>query len=397
MDTITHAFAGALIGKGIFASRRKANNAMAANEFSQPARVAIFAATLGAAFPDIDVFYDAVSHDPLAMLKYHRYITHSWILLPVWALLLTLITRWVARLFKIESPTFGWLWLCYAAGIASHILLDLATSWGTMCWSPLSRVRATWDLIFIVDFTMTALLLLPQVASWVLREQRVRLKRASRMWALFTMLAVVVYWVGAAENANFSPYVVIAASFLIACLFFVPAITGRGADLRRSTWARIGLAAGIGYLVACAVAHEVALKRVQAFVAEGKLEVRSLAALPMAPSIWRWEGLILTDNGVLQMHEDLLRPATKDVHVFEDTAPPELLARIRDLPEAQTYLWFARFPLYSVTQSNGETNLDISDVRFFSVRGGRSPGFTFRVVFDSAGNVIRQGMLNRGR
>ena len=134
------------------------------------------------------------------------------------------------------------------------------------------------------------------------------------------MLAVVVYWVGAAENANFSPYVVIVASFLIACLFFVPAITGRGADLRRSTWARIGLAAGIGYLIACAVAHEVALKRVQAFVAEGKLEVRSLAALPMAPSIWRWEGLILTDNGVLQMHEDLLRPATKDVHVFEDTA-----------------------------------------------------------------------------
>jgi membrane-bound metal-dependent hydrolase YbcI (DUF457 family) len=397
MDTITHAFAGALIGKGIFAKRRGSESSGASDEFSQPARVAIFAATLGAAFPDIDVFYDAIARDPLAMLKYHRYVTHSWLLLPVWAALLAWITRWIARRFKIQPPSFGWTWLCYAAGIASHILLDLATSWGTMCWSPLSRVRATWDLIFIVDFTMTALLLLPQVASWVLRDERVRLKRASRMWALFSAMAVVVYWFAASENANFSGSVVVVASVLIAALFFIPAISGRGANLRRSTWARAGLTAGVLYLLACFVAHAAAMNRVKSYAEEQKLNVRSVAALPMAPSIWRWENLILTDNAVIQMYEDLSHAPTRDVDVFGDTAPEKYLEKVRDLPEAQTYLWFARFPKYSVKQSGGETDLDITDMRFFSVRSGPSPGFTFRVVFDAAGNVVRQGMLRRDR
>ena len=170
MDTITHAIAGALIGKGFF-STQNCGQEKPAGEYSQPARVAIFAATIGAAFPDIDVFVDSFMHDDQAMLKYHRYITHSWICLPIWALLLAWLTRFVARrVLKIESPSFGFLWVCYAAAIASHILLDLATSFGTMCWSPLSRVRDAWDIIFIVDLTMTALLLLPQVTPYVLRK-----------------------------------------------------------------------------------------------------------------------------------------------------------------------------------------------------------------------------------
>src|SRR5580704_6377155 len=104
MDTITHAFAGALLGKGLFSTYKSETP----TEFSPQARVAIFAATIGSAFPDVDVLYDIVSRDSLAMLKYHRYITHSLILLPLWALMIAWLVRWAARRFGIESPSFGW-------------------------------------------------------------------------------------------------------------------------------------------------------------------------------------------------------------------------------------------------------------------------------------------------
>ena len=55
MDTITHGIAGALIGKGYFSERG--------------GKVATFAATLGAVFPDCDVVADILSHDPLAIVK----------------------------------------------------------------------------------------------------------------------------------------------------------------------------------------------------------------------------------------------------------------------------------------------------------------------------------------
>jgi membrane-bound metal-dependent hydrolase YbcI (DUF457 family) len=396
MDTITHAIAGALIGKGFF-STQKHGSEQTAGEYSQPSRVAIFAATIGAAFPDIDVFVDFFSRDDQAMLKYHRYITHSWICLPIWALLLAWLTRIVARrVLKIESPSFGFLWVVYAAAIASHIILDLATSFGTMCWSPLSRVRAAWDIIFIVDLTMTALLLLPQVTPFILRSAERRVRRASRMWALFAVLAVLAYWFARSIGLSLSPIVIVVAIALIGALFFIPAITGIAANLSRSKWARAGLVASTAYLLACAVAHHYAFRRVENVVAAQRLTPVKVAALPMAPSLWGWEGLILTGNAVYETHEDLTQPASKDVHVFNDTVPDNYMEAIRDLPTVQTYLWFARFPVYKLLEQNGEPTVMITDVRFFTGRGGPSPGFTFQVKFDAMGNIVQQGMM-RGR
>ena len=52
MDPVTHGITGALLGKGYFSKRH--------------GRVAIFAATLGAVFPDVDIIAEVVSRDPLA-------------------------------------------------------------------------------------------------------------------------------------------------------------------------------------------------------------------------------------------------------------------------------------------------------------------------------------------
>ena len=242
MDTITHAFAGALLGKALFSQQKLSPETSAAAEHSPAARAAIWSVTLASAFPDIDVFYDIFSRDDMATLKYHRYVTHSFFCMPLWALGLAWLTRWALRRLGVSSPGFLWLWLCYLVGIASHILLDLATSFGTMCWSPLSRARPSWDIIFIVDLCYTAIVLLPQVAAWIARKPELSLRRALRMWALFVLLTVGVFALAESAGVGFAPVTIVVASGLIGALFSLSAGWRPLAKWRRSQWAQAGLA-----------------------------------------------------------------------------------------------------------------------------------------------------------
>ena len=93
MDTITHGIAGALIGKGFFSRRA--------------ARVAVFSATVGAMFPDIDVVAEIFSRDPLAIVKYHRAITHSFVALPFFAALLAWLTRSGVAFLRTKHSKFS--------------------------------------------------------------------------------------------------------------------------------------------------------------------------------------------------------------------------------------------------------------------------------------------------
>jgi membrane-bound metal-dependent hydrolase YbcI (DUF457 family) len=389
MDTITHAFAGALLGKGLFTTRRSE----CPTEHSQQAGVAIFAVTFGSAFPDIDVFYNNFAHVNLGALKYHRYVTHSILMLPLWALLLTPLIRWGARRFGFTPPSFLWTALATAVGIASHIFLDLVTSFGTMIWSPLSRVRPAWDIIFIVDFAFSAIVLAPQFAAWVHRDAALSVRRASRMWALFTLLALGVLWFAASVGFPFSAWVVPAASAIFAAIFFLPLIGNRGAKITRSTWARFGLVAATAYLLLCTYAHHAALTRVRDFAAAQNIDAQEIAALPLAPSILDWEGMILTSRGVYRLNETLLSSSTVNLDFFPSSPPDNFLATARTLPDVQTYLWFARFPVFTVHPVKGNEALDITDIRFKLGASTQAPMFTYRVLFDPAGNVIQQGML----
>ena len=389
MDTITHAFAGALLGKGLFTTRKSESP----TEHSHQSGVAIFAVTLGSAFPDADIFYERFSHDPLAMLKYHRYVTHSLIMLPFWALLLTPLIRWGARKLGFTPPSFLWTALATAVGIASHLLLDLVTSFGTMIWSPISRVRPAWDIVFIVDFAFTALLLVPQFAAWVHRDTTRNVVRASRIWALFTVLALGALWFAAALGFPFSVWVVPIASAIFAAIFFLPLIGNRGAKIRRSTWARAGLLAATAYLLLCTFAHHVALTRVRDFASAQKIEAQDIGALPLAPSFLNWEGLILTDHGVYRLNETLLSSSVVNLDFFPNSPSDNSLAAARTLPDVQTYLWFSRFPVFKVHPVAENQAVDITDIRFKMGTSTRTPSFTYRVTFDPSGNVVQQGML----
>jgi len=185
-------------------------------------RLVTWSTVLGAIFPDSDVLRELLSHDDLLIISWHRSITHSLLCLPVFALLLAALTRWVARSRKWDGPSFAVLTGLYAAGILSHILLDLVTSFGTMVWSPLKWSRPAWDLIFIVDFTFTGILLVPQILGWVQERPEKARRRAIASFAIFAMAVFVIQRIADTVGAPISSASVLLFVLILAGFFLLP-------------------------------------------------------------------------------------------------------------------------------------------------------------------------------
>ncbi len=384
MDTITHGIVGALIGKGFFSERN--------------GRVATFAATVGAMFPDVDVVQEILSRDPLAIVKYHRAITHSFVALPFFAALLAWLTRagfafakkrWGLR--DWEAPSWGILFILYAIAIASHILLDAMTSFGTRIWYPLSQQRVSWDLLFIIDFCFTAIALLPQVAAWIYSDRDKISVRALPLWVLFTLCALGAWKIAAAVGFPFHLWIAFLASAIIAALFFLPALRGLGFRVTVARWCQAGCVVMLGYLFACSVAHHAALLRTRTFAVANHIPIDRIAALPLPPSLLDWGGVIRTSDGVYQSRFDL-RASTAPVFAFSaDSQPNEYVARALLLPEVQLYWSFARFPVIRTSSEGGRHYVDFNEHRFITRnRQGPAP-FSYRVVFNDAGDPIEEG------
>src|SRR6267142_3628724 len=101
MDTITHGIAGALIGKAVF----RGEDMFVAHPMNR-GRIITWSLMLGAIFPDSDVIRDFFSSDKRLIVTWHRSITHSLVILPLWVLVLAGITRAFANSRKWEEPVF---------------------------------------------------------------------------------------------------------------------------------------------------------------------------------------------------------------------------------------------------------------------------------------------------
>jgi membrane-bound metal-dependent hydrolase YbcI (DUF457 family) len=414
MDTITHGIVGALLGKALFAgpdvpaTRPRVGEIQVALS-SPTARVAIAACTLGAMFPDIDVFAGPLAHNPLSIMEWHRNITHSIVLLPLWALILASVSIPFSKLLKWKSPPFLFLFGIYAVGLASHIFLDLVTSFGTMVWSPVQYSRPAWDLIFILDLTVTSIALVPQLAAWCYREPQQFKRRAISVWAALTMGAFGTYLFASAAGYGFSLSVVAAASAIFGAILYLPTAQAAGFGWARANWCRAGLAALCIYIGLAAAAHYKALADVEQFAAAQHLQVDKLAALPLPPTLTHWVGLVSTPQGVWRT--TFLEPSGSVVktQLYAETPPNDFIGQAKQLRDVQVYLWFARFPVWHMRRTvTGQTVVEISDVRFFRENSPeltdspqvlmrvsgirpRASGFTFQIIFDTAGKVISHG------
>jgi hypothetical protein len=314
--------------------------------------------------------------------------------MPFFALTLAALTRWFVRWRKWDAPSFGALTGIYAIGILSHILLDLVTSFGTMAWSPLQWSRPAWDLIFIIDFTFTALLLCPQLLAWVYRKPEGLKNRAIITWSVLSLASLGVAALLKNVGAPISAQTAVAIIMLLAVFFLLPATRGKGLRVRYAAWNRAGLAAAVIYIAAAFFAHRIALARVEKFASLFQLKVESLGALPFPPSLWHWDGLVNTPHGVYEVRLDLSDAAPQssiEHRYYPDAIPNQFIDAARRLPEVQTVLWFARFPVTRFHKEGSNAIVEFSDARFPQIRRDRPSGFTYRVRMDEFGKVISAG------
>lgn len=155
MDALAHALLGATLAQA--ASVR-------CTSLPQGQRLAV---CVGAAvFPDVDFIGFLV--DPLRFLaEWHQGPTHSLILLPLWAALI----GGVFALAVKRKAAFLPAGVFAAVGLASHILLDLLTAYGTAIFHPLSRERFWIGSLFVVDPVFLLIALGALVASLRLRKR----------------------------------------------------------------------------------------------------------------------------------------------------------------------------------------------------------------------------------
>jgi inner membrane protein len=350
MDTITHGLAGSALTRSLT---------------GRPgARAGLLLGAAAGMFPDCDFLF---TPDRLSYLRNHRGWTHSFVALPLFALGLALISRLLFR--KARLPA---LWLFCAAAIGSHIVLDWITSFGTMFFVPLSRARYALDWVFILDPFLTG----------------------------------------------------IAALTLLAAMFW----RRRGREV-----AAAGTALLCAYIAFCAAQHRKALaawNRIDAPIRGARV-----AVLPQFLSPFRWLGL--SDHGgevhaaffdigpfargaanprpperfseLFSSLSDFYPPPPRAVILrFAKPAETAALAAARALPDVQTYLAFARFPLASVSPlPRGGSSITWEDLRFLPWFSGpwqtdrktgiRREPFVYRVRLDGAGRPIDRAFVGSSR
>lgn len=156
MDIVTHALLGATLAYAATPAQARLQT-----------RERLLLGGVAAVFPDSD--FAAFPFNPLSFIAdWHQGPTHSLVLLPVWAILLggafaAAIRRRDAYMDAARVS---------ALGLASHIVADLITDYGTAVWYPLSTTRWSLGTTYLFDYVFTGLVLLGLLTSVWMRRRR---------------------------------------------------------------------------------------------------------------------------------------------------------------------------------------------------------------------------------
>lgn len=186
MEPVTHLLTGACLGRAGF-NRRTA--------------YATLAMTLAAEAPDLDMLWGF--QGPVAVFQHHRGITHTLAGAPFVALFVTgaiwLFDRW--RRHRPSQPVrWKLVWLFALIAALSHLLLDFTNNYGLRPFFPFNPRWYSWDIVFIFEPVMFALLLgaLVMPALLGLADREIGARRPAfrgRGWAIFALAGVALLYV----------------------------------------------------------------------------------------------------------------------------------------------------------------------------------------------------------
>lgn len=363
MDTLTHGFAGALLARALPGTGDEVLDRAFARRES-------WLGFCAAMFPDADALVSPFS--PEFYITQHRGLTHSFVLLPVWAALLALVaaTRPPAAAGPPGSPgrRIFRVRLAAVSGVAvlSHVLMDWITSWGTMFFSPLDWSRFALDWVFILDAVLTGLLLLGLAGMWAVASRR-SLER-SRAAARAGLLAATAYvFFCGVKHAE--------ASGLVARLS--PAAAERAAIPQPGSPDRWLLLAGDGTSVSASFV-DLGKRGAEGARAAGAEELARTGYAGGLTAILEHLG------GVYRSRDDLL------TRVIPRANGP-FAERTLQTGVAGVFGRFARFPAArEETQGGGGVRVVLRDVRFGYLAPEVDP-FTYVVRYDPAGRLLGAG------
>lgn len=360
---------------------------------SSPSRWwAALAGVLFALLPDVDYFY--IFWDRLAFIRYHRGFTHSLVAVPLFAL----AGAWLARI--LGGPRwFKPVLLIGVIVLASHLVLDLATSYGTQILSPFSRRRFTLDWIFIIDPYLTALLVVGAISALALHHWGPRLGAAFLAAAILYMLACGFYHHQAQTLAR--------QVFQAALPPGGPGVSSGQGHTQTHDHPKNPLHSP-PYLqttsseqVIAALPQPFSCRRWQ-LIAAAPGEIRqAFVQLPVTAGLGEPGAIRQVENVSVPQGQDCLAPHITyqaPDHLTVQTWTPVAAAAIypREAEKILTsYLEFARFPLLCRAQSHeDEQVLEWLDLRF-SIPG-RSFPFVLQLRLDARGRLLHWLIGRRG-
>lgn len=144
MDTITHGLFGYTIYQVVRRDKMPKKKKQAL----------LFTALAGSQIPDIDVVAEFTETGKIMAQMWHRGLTHSIFLVPLWALLLYGIGY---LLFKQKDRQLFYVAL---SAVFWHDTIDLFNAWGTGYFEPFSSIRISIGTIPIVDLVFWSIFLI---------------------------------------------------------------------------------------------------------------------------------------------------------------------------------------------------------------------------------------------
>ncbi len=312
MDPLTHTLTGILLAR---TGLRRA--------YPRPGLLLALAANA----PDMDIVTTAGGS--LTYFHYHRWITHSVLLLPVVAALVTLLVCGLRRSMR----GFSGAWLIACVAVATHLALDWTNAYGIRLLSPWSNRWFRGDLTGVIDPCIWTVLLAALAAPLIGR--------------------LVSAEMGARGGSG-------AAAAMLGLAFLVVYNGGR------------------------ALLHSRALDTFEARLYDGAAPERT-AAFPAGANPLAWRGVVETDTSY-RLYDlnllDVFDPAECQTVYKPDPSPAIDAARA-----TRTFRWFlefSQFPLWTVLPADDsprpEMRVTVRDARF---------GFSAQALVDAAGRVTK--------
>lgn len=163
-----------LFGGALFGAVNKRN-------MDLKAQWVLFAVSVGSSvIPDIDIQW-ARSGGQYLML--HRGITHSFLMVPVWAGLFTLLAYLA---FRVKDRRIFWTAL---AGVLLHVVSDWTNAWGTGLFEPFTSRRYAIGIIPNKGYVFWAFAAIVAILLLLFRKKAYRLRIFRTFWVLSALYA----------------------------------------------------------------------------------------------------------------------------------------------------------------------------------------------------------------